>query len=149
MDSKITKCPPVNKPTDRIKINQKRPKKARKPDRLLTEWNCNLCPRQSKCRELCPPMEWIVSRVEVEPGTEAPHQSYTPDDAKTGKWPDMLSVSEIIFSLFFNEQLAPQEISKQLRISNSYVYKVIEKGKKILFANLKKKVEFGSLNKKG
>lgn len=144
----VTVCPTVNKPTDRIKINQKRKRTKDKKDLLLTEWNCNLCSQQSKCRELCPPMEWIVSRVEVEPGTEAPHQSYTPDDAKTGKWPDMLSVSEIIFSLFFNEQLAPHEISKQLRISNSYVYKVIERGKKILFANLKKRVEFGSTYKK-
>ena len=147
MDDVIV-CPTVNKPTDRIKINQKRKRTKDKKDLLLTEWNCNLCPQQSKCKELCPPMEWIVSRVEVDPGTEAPHQSYTPDDAKTGKWPDMLSVSEIIFSLFFNEQLAPTEIAKQLRISNRYVYQVINKGKKILLLNLQKSVHFASLNKK-
>lgn len=145
--AKITSCPPINKPTDRIKINQKRHRRKEKKDKLLTEWNCNLCHMQSRCKELCPPMEWIVKQVEVDPGTESPGCAALDDD-KTGKWPDMLSVSEIIFSLFFNEQLAPTEIAKQLRISKRYVYQVINKGKKILLLNLQKSVHFASLNKK-
>lgn len=147
MDSKITVCPAINKPTDRIKINQKRNRRKEKKDKLLTEWNCNLCPKQLKCKELCPPMEWIVSQVEVEPGIERPSDIAIMDDLEA-LWPESLCTSEIIFSLFFFEKLKPPQIAKQLRISTRYVYKSIEKSKEILLLNLRKKVQFGSIYKK-
>ena len=144
----VTVCPAVNKPTDRIKINKKRPKKKQKQsDKLLTEWNCNLCPQQISCKELCPPMEWIVSQVEVEPANENPASDMIMDE-KTPLWPETMCTSEIIFSLFFFEHLKPPQIAKQLRISTRYVYKSVEKSKEILLLNLRKKVQFGSLYKK-
>ena len=144
----VTVCPTVNKPTDRIKINAKRKRHSKeKKDLLLTDWNCNLCPQQIKCKELCPPMEWIVSQVEVEPGTERPSDIAIMDDLEA-LWPESLCTSEIIFSLFFFEKLKPPQIAKQLRISTRYVYKSIEKSKEILLLNLRKKVQFGSIYKK-
>ena len=140
----VTVCPAVNKPTDRIKINAKRKrKKPKAPDKLLTEWSCNLCPKQLSCKELCPPMDWIVGQVEVEPGTELPQDDPRALEIKQ-LWPDMLCTSEIIFSLFFIERLEPAEIAKQLRITPSYVYRTINTGKKIIVQNLRKQVQFGT-----
>jgi hypothetical protein len=140
----ITHCPTINKTKDRYIVNKRRKLKPKeRKDMLLTEWNCKLCSKQSTCKELCPPMEWIVQQVEVEPGKETP-QSNPTFEHTSQVWPEMLGTPEIIFSLFFIDRLDPPEIAKQLQISTRYVYKQIEKSKKTLRQNLLKTVQLRS-----
>ena len=136
----ITHCPTINKPSDRSKINKHRRKKSRSK---LYGWSCDVCQRKATCKELCPPMEWIVQQVEINPGRE-----WIPDnpdyELESIKWPEGLSTSETIFSLFFFDHRTPQEISNQLSISTSYIYRAINQSKQIIMQNLRKKVESGS-----
>jgi hypothetical protein len=144
MVDKITHCPTISKSSERLKINKRRKIKTKeKHDILLTNWNCGMCPKFALCRELCPPMDWIVRHVEVDPGKEQPIKNLC-HDRTTQLWPDMVGTSEIILSLFFFERLDPPEIANQLHISTRYVYKQIEKSKKILYQNLKKTVQLRS-----
>jgi hypothetical protein len=138
----ITYCPSINKPKDRIKINKYRSMKQDKVSNL-DGWSCELCKLQKKCKQLCPPMQWVISRVEVEPGTEIIPSN--PDyERESNKWPESHSTTEIIFLLFFFDHKTPLQISNQLNKSLTYIYRSINKAKQIIIENLKKKVENGS-----
>lgn len=138
----VTHCPTINKTKDRSKVNKRR-KRPPNPLGKLSGWSCSICPQQLSCKVLCPPMEWIVKQVEVDPGREwiPENPEFEPE---TGQWPEDLSTSEIIFSLYFFDQKTPQQISIQLSISTSYIYRAINQSKQILMKNLRKKVESGS-----
>jgi len=130
----ITYCHPINRTSDRRKVNKKlgRPSKL-----LLNGWSCDVCPKRIKCKELCPPMEWVVQQTEIEPGAEQPANN--PDYERTSiKWPSPPTTSEIIFTMFFFDQLTQQEIARKLYISQQYVSKAINKQKQILIENLRK-----------
>ena len=136
---KITHCPTINKPSDRIKINKHKGK--RKPavpdDLLLTKWNCDKCYRKGKCNELCPPMEWITQQVEIEPPKEYPPSN--PDyERNPNDWPESPTTSEIIFTMFFFDQQTQTQIANKLYITQQYVSKVINNQKQILIENLRK-----------
>ena len=146
---KITHCPTINRPEDRQKINKRRKKVKQGDDQLgkLAGWNCNLCPIHKDCKFLCPPMQWIVAQVEVEPSKETipANPVY---ESQSAQWPESNSTTEIIFSLFFFDHKPPKEIADLLSISVSYVYKTITKSKELIMKNLQKKVESASYIKR-
>ena len=137
--NKVTLCPPVHKPADRQKINKKR--ELRKMKRVYLSWDCDKCRLKPKCKEICPPMEYILQQVEIEPPKELPADYLT--DIQPGDWPESPTTSENIFSMFFFDQLSQAEIAKRLYISQQYVSKTIIKYKKILVQNLRKQVVTG------
>ena len=133
--SKITLCPPITRPSDRYKLNKKRDKRIKQ---VIASWNCDKCRLKPTCKELCPPMEYILKQVEVEPPKEMPSDYIA--DIKTGEWPESPTTSETIFTMFFFDKLNQKEIADRLYISQQYVSKTVIKYKKILIKNLRKKV---------
>jgi len=130
----VTICPAINKTEDRHKVNRKLGRKA-KAKVSSDVWSCELCRKKPMCRELCPPMEWIISQVEVEPAKELP-QDNIDYEREAGKWPETPTTSEIIFSMFFFDHISQTEIANKLYITQQYVSKVVNKYKKILIQNL-------------
>lgn len=132
---KITICPTINKTNDRARVNKER---GVKPVTIYKgEWSCDLCRLRPKCKEICPPMEYIVAKVEVEPPKEQPADN-PQYERKSAKWPESPTTSENIFCMFFFDQLSQVEIANKLYISQQYVSKVIKKYKNILIKNLRK-----------
>lgn len=128
-------CPTINKTKDRAKINKERGITSAKI--YKGEWSCDLCRLKPKCKEICPPMEYIVAQVEVEPPKEQPIEN-PQYERKSTKWPESPTTSENIFCMFFFDQLSQVEIANKLYISQQYVSKVIRKYKEILIKNLRK-----------
>lgn len=134
---KITHCPTINKTKDRSKINKRRHWSCSKPINKLQGWSCDVCSSQANCKVLCPPMEWIAQQVEVDPGREWIPEN--PDyERESNKWPESLTTSEIIFTMFFFDQLTQVQIADKLYITQQYVSKVINNQKQILIKNLRK-----------
>jgi hypothetical protein len=130
----ITICPPINNSKDRARVNQKRKQK-----KITIEggWSCSMCNKRGICRQLCPPMEWLAERVEVEPPKEQPLSN--PDYEQISKeWPETNTTTENIFCMFFFDRLTQEQIANKLYITQQYVSKVVLKYKKILIKNLKK-----------
>ena len=135
MKDEITYCPTINKTSDRRKINHKLGRTGTKI--LLDQWSCDICPKRVKCHELCPPMEWVVQQIEIEPGQEQPANN--PDYERNAiQWPSPPTTTEIIFTMFFFDHLTQQDIAKKLYISQQYVSKAINQQKQILIKNLRK-----------
>ena len=137
----ITHCPTINKTSDRRRINKKRGRTSKKT--LLDHWSCDICPQRGNCRELCPPMDWLLKQLEVEPGAEQPVNSPDHEHTNNIQWPQPPTTTEIIFTMFFFDRLPQQEIAKKLYISQQYVSKAIKYQKQILLNNLQKKVVSG------
>jgi len=132
----ITVCPSINKTTDRSRVNKQLGRKAKK--KLLdTQWSCDLCRLKATCKEICPPMEYIIHQVEVEPAKELP-QDNIDYERKPNKWPESPTTSENIFTMFFFDHERQIDIANKLFITQQYVSKVINKYKKILIKNLRK-----------
>jgi hypothetical protein len=133
--NEITICPAINKTEDRAKVNKKRKKKPTKRNVLSNEWSCDLCRLKATCKALCPPMEWLIQQVEVEPAKELPLDNV---ERQPDKWPESPTTSENIFCMFFFDQKKQTEIANTLYITQQYVSKVVNKYKRILLKNLRK-----------
>ena len=136
MKDEITYCPTINKTSDRRKINHKLGRTGTKI--LLDQWSCDICPQRLKCNKLCPPMEWVVRQIEIEPGAEQPVNNPDYERNNNVQWPSPPTTSEIIFTMFFFDHLKQQDIAKKLYISQQYVSKTINQQKQILIKNLRK-----------
>ena len=122
---KITTCPTISK-DNRKKIN-----KSRHPTNIvLTEddgWHCGLCYANGCCQGLCPPMEWMARRVEVEPCNEGPpvDPASIADTLKPVPWTSNLSTKDLALKIFFMDDKNQSEIAKELGISRQYVNKIL------------------------
>lgn len=134
----IKQCPAINKTKDRAKVNKRYHIKPINDLEDLKGFSCHVCPKRNKCRKLCPPIDYLIKKTEVEPLKELPLNENINKDTNGNKWPETLTTTEIIFSLFFFDRLTQQEIANNLFITQQYVSKVITQYKNILLNNLKK-----------
>lgn len=81
-------------------------------------------------------MEWLVSQVEVEPGKEATLKRS--DLIKNHEWPESLTTSEIIFSMFVFDKMTQEKIAESLYVSQQYVSKIVKRYKLLTIKNLRK-----------
>lgn len=129
----IQKCKPVDKTTDRAKINKERDMPVMKK---IDGFSCDICSRRPKCKSLCPPMEWHLSSIEVDPSKEK--ISSTIDYRQAGKPVEPPSNMEIIYQLYFLDGQSAQQIADTLYVSHSYVCRKVREIKAILRENLGK-----------
>lgn len=142
-------CPPITK-DNRKKINKNRiiknsPTIEEKPNISITNntlFNCSMCYAKGCCRGLCPPMEWIVAQVEVEPARESPtiDPISITDTLKSMPWAANLSTSQNIAIMFFFEEFSQAGIAKKLKLSRQYVNTVIKEYRNKIVPNRKKEV---------
>ena len=134
----ITKCPPITKSSDRHKINSRR---VGIDVNIVNakSFSCDICRQRNQCKTLCPPMAWVVSKVEIEPPRERP-KSVDYRQSFLAQFPDGLSTSENIFLLYFIDRKDQSEIAKLLNISRQSVNKSINRVQRIVIQNIKKRV---------
>lgn len=122
-------CPTITR-HNRKQINRARPPD-QKPRPVFTDdttFSCDICWRRSACHSLCPPMAWLVSRVEVEPSKETPiiDPASIVDHLKTMPWASNLSTNQNVAIMFFFEEFKQKEIAEKLKVSRQYVSRVVK-----------------------
>ena len=121
------KCPEITK-HNRKQINKRHPQpKPTLPFTATTDFTCRQCYAQTCCRGLCPPMEWLIQQVEVEPSREVPtiDPMSIVDKLKSMPWASNLSTSQNIAIMFFFEEFSQPIIADKLKLSRQYVNRVI------------------------
>lgn len=119
-------CPTITR-ENRKRINKTRFNKPILPFTDTTQFTCDDCYAHTCCRCLCPPMEWLLGRVEVDPAEEAPSvdPSSITDTLKSVPWAANLSTRQNVAIMFFFEAIKQADIAKKLKISRQYVNRVI------------------------
>lgn len=113
------------------------------PTELLLEgFTCkNHCYRFQKCHYLCPPIKFMVKKLEYEPQQEEQLDFNEDRGLLGGSWPGNTECTgTMAIKKYFLHQQKPKEIAAELEVSVSYIYRVIRDGKKIIAENIKKKV---------
>ena len=88
---------------------------------------------------MCPPIEWVVAEVEVEPMKEAP---LNPDkQVVIHNFPETPGTGEMVIKMYFIERMSAQEIANNLGISKRYANKIIAESKKKIAEYLTKQAK--------
>ncbi len=100
---------------------------------------CNTCDFYQKCDRPCNPVEAYVNRDFV-----PQHYKLLGDQVNfiiRQKWPCILSVPEVVISMFFKEYKKQCEIAKIIKKSRRYVSAIIKQYKPV-YAQIKQKRAF-------
>lgn len=104
----------------------------------LKDFTCEMCKQVTRCKKLCPPIEWYVSQDQVEPGKERPLPPESIGNRKFPAMPENLTTTEIIFLMYFVDKKTQPEIAEKLLVTQQYISKVVNKYKQIVITNLRK-----------
>ena len=109
---------------------------------LLDGFNCKRdCNRFQKCHYLCPPIKFMVKKLEYEPQQEEQLDFNDNIGLQGSSWPgNSECTGTMAIKKYFLHRKTPKEIAAELEVSVSYIYRTIREGKKIIAQNIKKKV---------